>query len=198
MSGDFQKEAWDFLYSSHNRMWRGGADLSWIPIPKNARILDAGCGNGKSSRTLIDSGCSVVGVDFSEKAIEYCREHLGERAEFVVSDLRELPFKDASFDAVLAIHVLGHMHEEDSSKAACEILRVLKKGGVVCGESFAPGDLRARSSEDMRNGILYRYMDEDAAASLFPGCEPLVLETVSKPTKFGGDRVRVRFAFKKL
>ncbi len=45
---DDQKEAWERLYSSQERPWRGSLDLSWTGIPPETQVLDVGCGNGKS------------------------------------------------------------------------------------------------------------------------------------------------------
>ena len=63
----------------------------WCGIKPGMRVLDAGCGSGKTSRLLFDMvkpGGEVVGIDFSEKRIAYAQEHYGAQGlSFQVCDL---------------------------------------------------------------------------------------------------------------
>ena len=190
-SGEF-RGAWEDLYKSQSRPWRGSVNLSWTPIGSGTEVLDAGCGNGKSSSTLIDMGCRVTGVDFSPSAVESCRSRFGGRAVFEVADLRALPFSDGSFDAVLAVHSIEHIPAETEYLALSEFKRVLRPGGLLAMRLFASGDFRSGgASEDVRNGILYRYHDEDSIRAALSGWEVVSVEKVDEPTRFGEVRKRL-------
>ena len=65
---------WNELYRSQTRAWRGVTDLGELPFCESARLLEAGCGNGKTMEALIDAGYRVTGVDFSEEAVRACRK----------------------------------------------------------------------------------------------------------------------------
>lgn len=197
-SEDGQRGAWDRLYLSRGRPWRGTSDVSWTGVLPGMSVLDAGCGNGKTAKALIDAGARVTAVDFSAAAVDSCAERMGGRASFVVADVRGLPFADGTFDAVLAFHVLEHIPAEDVPGAASELVRVLRTGGRACVRSFAEGDLRSRGKEDVRDGILYRYLSEDEVRALFPTAREVFVRTASERTRFGGERVRVEAAFQKI
>ena len=52
------------------------------------------------------------------------------------------PFKNDSFDAVFALHVLGHMHESDRDQTALTLLHILKPGGILFFSDFSTSDFR--------------------------------------------------------
>jgi SAM-dependent methyltransferase len=95
--------------------------------PSQSRVLDIGTGTGGNLRLLRELGFqSIDGIDFSEDAIEYCRQKGFEKVQ--LGDACRLPFEDNSFDVTLATDVLEHL--EDDHQAAREIARVLKPGGL--------------------------------------------------------------------
>ena len=65
-------------------------------------VLDLGCGTGRHTAWLAESGVHVTAVDFSEGMLEQARRKVrAAHVRFVVHDLNDpLPFEDASFDAV--------------------------------------------------------------------------------------------------
>jgi SAM-dependent methyltransferase len=91
-------------------------------IPAGDRVLDAGCGSGRSFRYELAPGCRVVGVDIGAELRD--NPNVASR---VRGDVQRLPFADASFDAVLASHVMEHLPRPD--EALAEVARVLKPGG---------------------------------------------------------------------
>jgi len=98
-----------------------------------ARILEVGCGPATTlwgaNLERIDPSWQLTLADFSPGMIEAARAVLGDRAEYFVADVQELPFADESFDVVLANHMLYHV--PDRSKAFAEIRRVLVPGGTL-------------------------------------------------------------------
>lgn len=97
-----------------------------LPAQNERRILDAGCGTGINLHLLREFG-AVEGVDFSEKAIEFCQAR-GESA-MRTADIRCLPHEDGSFDLVTALDVLEHIEEDRD--ALRELVRVCRPGGYV-------------------------------------------------------------------
>jgi SAM-dependent methyltransferase len=106
--------------------------LDWLDAPKNLKWLDVGCGNGAFTEVLIArcSPAAVIGVDPSEGQLAYARGRPGTtRAEFRVADAQALPFADNSFDAATMALVIVFI--PDPVKAARELVRVVRPGGVV-------------------------------------------------------------------
>lgn len=95
-------------------------------IPPGAAILDAGCGTGGMMSRLYD--WDAQGVDLSPAAITHCQSRGLEKT--MQASVSELPFADASFDAVLSLDVLYH-RQVDEPAALKEMTRVLKPGGFL-------------------------------------------------------------------
>lgn len=98
------------------------------------RILEVGCGLGDDAAALakrVAPGGSVVAIDGSHAMIDAARERHRDVAglSFDVADAAHLPFDDASFDACRIDRVLQHI--EDPAQAIAEMVRVLRRGGVV-------------------------------------------------------------------
>lgn len=90
-------------------------------------ILDAGCGNGKYLG--LNPNCFYIGCDISAPLVGICAER---GHEVLVADALNLPYRSGFGDAAISIAVLHHLStEERRRKAITELIRVVKKGGVV-------------------------------------------------------------------
>jgi SAM-dependent methyltransferase len=102
------------------------------PEPRTGRFLEAGCGPAANSLNLAKLGIDVVGVDLTQQAVDAAREAFvrhGVGGQFLLGDVRQLPFPDASFEFVYAGGVVEHFRE--SPRAVAEMARVLRPGGRV-------------------------------------------------------------------
>lgn len=113
-------------------------------VRPGARILEVGCGPATTlwgaNLHRIDPSWRITLTDSSEGMIEAARDVLGDRAEYAVADVGELPFGDESFDVVLSNHMLYHV--EDRPKAIAEIQRVLVPGGLFHAGTNGDGHMR--------------------------------------------------------
>ena len=197
-----QREAWDSFYSGNRRPWRGVSDIGELPFPPGGRVLEVGCGNGKTAVALAKRGYRVTGMDFSQKAIDICRELILD-ADFVCASILNIPFENGSFDGISAFHVLEHLTDEELDRASGELYRVMRNGGYLLVKSFAEGDMRAgkgTASGDSvirGNGILYHYFTEDEIKSKLPQFECVSIRTVEDKTRFGPVRRRIEAVFRK-
>jgi ubiquinone/menaquinone biosynthesis C-methylase UbiE len=112
--------------------------------PPAARVLEVGCGPATilwgANLERIDPSWRLTLADSSPGMIDAAREVLGDRAEFVVADVQELPFQDESFDVVLANHMLYHV--PDRPQALAEIRRVLVPAGVFHASTNGTGHMQ--------------------------------------------------------
>ncbi len=175
---------WDRDYRQRGRLYGGGVRLP--PLPDGARVLELGCGDGRTLAAVGALPCTAVGLDRAPAALALCRPPTGGPPPLLVcGDVRRLPFRDRSFDAVLLLHVLGHGRAADRRSMAEEAVRVTAPGGRLHLRVFSREDLRAETGLEVeegsrlrRTGVLTHYFTEDEAAALFPSCRPLRLETV--------------------
>jgi ubiquinone/menaquinone biosynthesis C-methylase UbiE len=92
-------------------------------------VLDAGCGTGYGVVLMAQAGAErVVGVDIAGEAVSRAHE-LAKDAEFVVGDVRKLPFDDQAFDVVTCFEVIEHV--DGAEDVLPELKRVLRPGGVL-------------------------------------------------------------------
>ena len=100
---------------------------------KHQKILDLGASSGDFANYLTKTlGSSVIGVDFAPEMKQVARRFYPGLPYLVASAIK-LPFKDASFDAVVAGGLLHHLKvQENLKKSLAEISRILKPGGYFC------------------------------------------------------------------
>ena len=166
-------EAWERNYRQRGALWQGAA-TGIPPFPPGTRVLEAGCGNGKTLSTLCWEGCVATGIDISVSALRLARGAVP-RASFVQADVRSLPFCNASFDAVLAVHITGALKESDRRLAAAEFGRVLVPGGTLFFREFSVCDFRCgtgnpteKNSYLRGDGVQTHYFTPCEVGSLFP------------------------------
>ena len=93
------------------------------------RVLDLGCGNGLHLAELSrrEHRGFVCGMDLSPGMLTAARSRSA--TPLLVGDAQRLPFADATFDCLFAMHMLYHVPDRDAALA--EMRRVLQPGGVA-------------------------------------------------------------------
>lgn len=109
----------------------------------DTHFLELGVGTGRIALPFIQAGYNYTGVDLSEAMMDELRAKLAAdphaatyRATLQRADVTALPFADASFDVVLAVHVLHLV--SDRMQTIREARRVLKPGGVFLAAYDGP------------------------------------------------------------
>jgi SAM-dependent methyltransferase len=94
-------------------------------------VLEVGSGFGYLSAELSRTEQLVVGVDISTFAVVEARRatRACKSVEFIAMDAAHLGFRDRSFDGVVSIETLEHLHPDDVPGHLAEVRRVLKPGG---------------------------------------------------------------------
>ncbi len=120
----------------HGRRTAAEAAAFLLPeLKPGMRLLDVGCGPGSITRGLAEhlAPGEVIGLDLSADTLADARRDAAARGianlHYQEGSVYDLPFPDASFDAVFAHQVLQHLREPDN--AIREMLRVLRPGGLV-------------------------------------------------------------------
>ena len=97
-------------------------------IPKGAKILDVGTGDGRRVKSLIEKGYDAIGTEVNLGWVN-SDETKGGSPPIYYGDINNIPFPDNSFDLVSNVDVLEHM--ENPIKGISELFRVSKNYVLV-------------------------------------------------------------------
>jgi MPBQ/MSBQ methyltransferase len=171
------RNSWDNDYQRRGRLWGGGASL--LPrLPCSLRILELGCGDGKTTASLVQAGCPVTAMDFSSHAASLCRNTCTDpdQVSILIADATRTPFCNESFDIVIAAHITGHLSLSGRRYLAAEVLRILACSGTMYFRDFSTGDFRYGRGKETepgtfmrKNGIATHYFTDDEVLNLFSG-----------------------------
>ena len=127
------------LFSTNPYGWQRWC-FDHYALPADARVLEIGCGPAHQWTINFDRvppGWQITLTDFSSGMLEQARQNIAAAAQarpltqfdFKIADAQDLPFEAATFDAVMAHHMLYHV--PDRAKALAEMQRVLKADGLI-------------------------------------------------------------------
>jgi SAM-dependent methyltransferase len=126
------------------------AELEHLELPAGGRVLDAGCGSGRTMVDLARYG-EVAGIELSEDAAEIARNR--GCGEVVIGRVQELPWEANTFDLITCLDVIEHL--PDDRAALQELRRVSKPGGWAL--LTVPAYQSLWSSHDEANHHYRRY-----------------------------------------
>ena len=127
-------------YDAAAPAWTDGAERVYLPLARalvgqvevaGRRVLDLGAGTGVAGRAALAAGArGVVAADVAVGMLRRC----GPPLRPVAADALRLPFRDRSFDVVLAACCLGHL-----GSLAAGLREARRVGAAIAVSSFAPG-----------------------------------------------------------
>jgi len=147
------------------------------------RVLDLGCGNGRHAIYFAREGFETFGIDISPTAVKWASDwsrREGLSPDFRVGDITNLPYPDAFMDAVVSHGVLDHVPMRIARRAAEEVYRVLKPGGLFYFDLRATDDFEHGIGQEVEpdtflithgyeEGLVQHFFTQDAVRELMSG-----------------------------
>jgi ubiquinone/menaquinone biosynthesis C-methylase UbiE len=161
-TGDFNVLAKSFIGAAE-------ALVQTVDPRPNQRVLDVACGSGNVALIVARRYCTVTGIDYVPRLVERARQRAaadGVDVDFEEGDAHALRFADATFDMVLS--TFGVMFAPNQDRAAAELLRVCRPGGIIGLANWMPTEFGGEVF-----GTVDKYVPPD------PG--------VKHPTRWGTD-----------
>jgi SAM-dependent methyltransferase len=110
-----------------------------IDLRPGSSVLDVAAGNGNATLAFARRWCEVTSTDYVETLLMCGRaraEAEGQHVSFQIADAEQLPFADGMFDAVVS--TFGVMFAPNQAKAASELMRVCRPGGMIGLANWTP------------------------------------------------------------
>ena len=110
-----------------------------LDLRAGSRVLDVAAGNGNATLAAARRWCDVTSTDYVSSLLASGRARAqaeGHTIRFQEADAENLPFPDASFDAVMS--TFGVMFTPGQDKAASELARVCRPGGKIGLANWTP------------------------------------------------------------
>jgi SAM-dependent methyltransferase len=167
-------QGWALFGEPHN-VPLFAAVLNAAGVRPGSRLLDVGCGTGLTLQLARERGAALAGVDITLGLLEIAASRLPD-ADLWCADMVELPFADASFDAVVGVNAF--QFAGDPRHALVEAARVCAPGGLVAASMFAEPERSESTSIHLAMAALsppQRQADHEPYALSGPGNLELAL-----------------------
>lgn len=129
-------------------------------LPKEAQVLDVGCGPGHIASYMKDSGFVITGIDFSDNMIELAKKRC-RQSKFIKKDIEQFDYGKEKYNGIIASFILIHFNRSSTEKLLHRFHSSLDKKGVLLisvikgkGEHFRPEPLNSK------HNMYFRYMTE--------------------------------------
>ena len=110
-----------------------------IDLRSGSQVLDVAAGNGNATLAAARRFCDVTSTDYVDTLLAKGAaraEAEGLKINFQTADAEDLPFADNTYD--VAMSTFGVMFTPNQSKAAAELMRVIKPGGTIALANWTP------------------------------------------------------------
>jgi len=123
-----------------------------IDLSNAGRVLDFGCGCGRTIRWFLRRGGDgeFHGVDVDADAVDWCKKHLPGGHFVATAPIPPLPYPAEHFDVVYCLSVFTHLNESLQDVWLAELRKILKPGGVLLFTIYGPAATKGMNAEDQR------------------------------------------------
>lgn len=142
-------------------------------INKKDKVLDLGCGAGRTTINLFKRGYkNIIGLDLSDELINFGKDYItknGLNIDLVVGDAMNLKYEDNSFDSVIFSYngmmcIPGH---KNRVKVLEEVYRVLKPNGIYIFTAHNRDDSGKHNEEWTAEKLLWEKGMQDSKLEMF-------------------------------
>lgn len=174
-------EYWNNIHKEYNRNqikfdeWLNDFD----EIINNCKtpILDLGCGSGNNTLYLINKNKKVIAADLSSNAITNIIKNFPEIYDTKCFNMLDgFPFKDNSFEVIIADLSLHYFKKQDTEKIVKDLKRILCKNGYLIIRVNSINDVNHGAGQGLEiekhlfqteDGRLKRFFDENDIREIF-------------------------------
>lgn len=124
----YNKNASDFVSGTVNVDFTATQNKFLDKLPKNARILDFGCGSGRDTRYFLEQGYQVDAIDGSEELCRLASQYTGIPVKHMY--FQELDAED-TYDGIWACSSILHLPKVELLPVMKKMAAALKRNGII-------------------------------------------------------------------
>lgn len=132
--------------------------------PKNPKIVEIGCGDGRDAYEITKRTSNYVGFDPSEEMIKLARQHVP-GANFVVADGLNFKYPKVQ-DVVFAFASILHIEKDDLKAVLDNVAKTLRSGGVFYISSKYAADYSEKIKDDAYGKRMFYLYNADIIANM--------------------------------
>ena len=148
----YNKNASEYFEQTLNGNFAENYEKFLSRIPRNAYILDFGCGSGRDSKYFIENGYKVKAIDGSIEMCKLASEYIRQEVECMKFD--ELN-EESIYDGIWACSSILHVEKEQLGNILEKMITALKEKGIIY-TSFKKG-----VKDEIKEGKYYNYLTKE-------------------------------------
>jgi SAM-dependent methyltransferase len=183
----YEKDAEIFLNQWGKRKYKRPALLKeWVAVlPKQAVLLDLGCGAGQDARFLATLGHGVIGLDRTMPLLAFAKRRTP-FVPFMLADMRALPIRAGSLDGIWAAASLMHVPKPIARQVLADLRDCVKPNGLLAATVTHGWRSRIKQGGWMSGRYFARWKKDELAGALRrSGWQVLSLRVVSNQERKG-------------
>lgn len=148
-----QQPLWDTFYTTQS--WhKETLDLPQVCTGK--RVLELGCGNGKTLKAILSQEpSSVVAIDFSPVALKKAKEMIKDtRVTFIQTNVLTLSSNLGTFDVIVCYYLLNNLTPDEQTALLTSLQSLLVPNGTILIEEYTTGDHREHTTHTLRRDFI--------------------------------------------
>ena len=169
------REYWEDAYTNKDTQFDVATPDRWIATLEKSgkirgKVLDAGCGPGRTTLYLAELGYDVLGVDISSNAIQRAKQKAairGNKAKFLRGNLCDAAGFDGHFDTVIDIGCFHSLPENERLNYAVALHNICSESGVIFLRAFSSSNLK---NTDWRRDLPVPAIREEQIRDTFESC----------------------------
>jgi SAM-dependent methyltransferase len=132
--------------------------------PKDPKVLEIGCGDGRDAKTIVTRTSNYVGFDISDELIKLARKHVPE-GKFEVADAVNYEYPDG-LDVVYAFASLLHLNKDEVKDVLKKVHEALRPGGIFFISLKLADEYTEKVKEDQFGTRLFYFYNPEAIKQL--------------------------------
>ncbi|MBS3163166.1 class I SAM-dependent methyltransferase [Candidatus Woesearchaeota archaeon] len=126
----YRKYAKEYSVHTSNKLIQFQLNHFISLLPKNSKILDAGCGSGRDSAYFADEKLEVTSIDIVAELINEAKNNV-KNVNFKLMDMKDIKFDENTFDGIWCMSSISDVEKKDAPMVIGNFNKIIKNNGIL-------------------------------------------------------------------